>query len=74
MMTTPPLLLGATLLFWGWQTGLPWLGALAAFAIESSRVFRARWDFPQSDLDRIYNLCTALFFGCCFLALFWEKS
>ena len=62
-MITPPLLLGATLLFWGMQTGLPWLGALAALLVEGSRIVRARWEFSQADLDRIYNLCTALFFG-----------
>ncbi|MEY2411387.1 MAG: protein-glutamine gamma-glutamyltransferase [Verrucomicrobiota bacterium] len=62
-MTTPPFLLGVTLLFWGWQTGLLWVGVLAALAVEGSRIVRVRWNFPQADLDRIYNLCTALFFG-----------
>ena len=62
-MSTPPLLLGATLLFWGWQTGTLWLGVLAALALESCRLTRARWDFPQSDLNRIFNLCTAMFLG-----------
>ena len=62
-MSTPPLLLGATLLFWGWQTGTLWLGVLAALALESCRLTKARWDFPQSDLNRIFNLCTTLFLG-----------
>jgi protein-glutamine gamma-glutamyltransferase len=62
-MSTPPLLLGVTLLFWGWQTGTFWLGVLAALSIESCRLTKARWDFPQSDLNRIFNLCTAMFLG-----------
>ena len=62
-MSTPPFLLGATLVFWGWQTGTFWLGVLAAMAIESCRLVKARWDFPQSDLNRIFNLCTAMFLG-----------
>src|SRR5688572_15700789 len=62
-MNTPPFLLAATLLFWGWQIGLPWLGALLALAIESPRLIRARWNFAQADLDRIFNLCVLLFLG-----------
>ena len=62
-MSTPPFLLGATLVFWGWQTGTFWLGVLAAMAIESCRLTKARWDFPQADLNRIFNLCTAMFLG-----------
>jgi hypothetical protein len=64
----PPLLLGATLLFWGWQTGLLWLGAVAAALLEGSRWMRARWDFSQGDLDRIWNFCVVLFFGAAMFA------
>ncbi|MBM3841293.1 MAG: hypothetical protein FJ398_25740 [Verrucomicrobia bacterium] len=67
-MKPPGLLLGATLLFWGWQTGLPWLGALAALLLESSRWVRVRWDFSQGDLDRLWNFCVALFFGVAIFA------
>ncbi len=62
-MNTPPLLLGAALLFWGWQAGLLWIGVLLAAVLESSRWVRARWEFAQTDLDRIWNLCVLLFFG-----------
>ncbi|MBI4660939.1 MAG: transglutaminase domain-containing protein [Verrucomicrobia bacterium] len=62
-MTTPPGLLAAALLFWGWQTDLLAVGALAGAVVESARLFRARWDFSQGDLDRIWNLCVVLFFG-----------
>jgi transglutaminase-like putative cysteine protease len=62
-MNTPPFLLGAALLFWGWQAGFLWLGALLAVSLESSRWIRARWEFAQTDLDRIWNLCVLLFFG-----------
>src|SRR5262249_42444599 len=59
----PPLLLGAALLFWGWQTGWIWLGIAAALVLESPRVIGRRWRFAQIDLDRIWNLCVLLFFG-----------
>ncbi|HXJ74751.1 MAG TPA: transglutaminase domain-containing protein [Candidatus Dormibacteraeota bacterium] len=59
----PPFLLGATLLFWGWQTGSLWLGALTALLLESPRVMSTRWAFAQTDLDRIWNLCVLLVFA-----------
>ena len=62
-MNTPPMLIGAVLLFWGWQAEFPWLGALLAALLESPRWLLARWEFAQADLDRIWNLCVLLFFG-----------
>jgi protein-glutamine gamma-glutamyltransferase len=69
-MTIPPMLLGGALLFWGWQTGLFWLGAVAALAVETPRVCHIRWQFSQADLDRIWNLCVALFLGATIYAFF----
>jgi len=62
-MNTPRLLVGAVLAFWGWHAGFLWLGVLLAALLESSRWIRARWEFAQTDLDRIWNLCVLLFFG-----------
>jgi hypothetical protein len=62
-MKPPPLLVGAGLLFWGWQSGLFWLGATAAIALEGAAWIKARWEFSQADMDRIWNLCVALFMG-----------
>ena len=57
-MKTPPLLLGATLLFWGWQAGLFIAGAVMAVVIESARFIRARWDLSDDDFSRIWTFCT----------------
>jgi protein-glutamine gamma-glutamyltransferase len=66
-MKTPPYLLGATLLFWGWQTGLL-IGAVPmAILLEASQFIRARWEFSAADLKRIWNLCIVLFFGLGFI-------
>src|SRR5580765_6589802 len=62
-MNTPPFLAGATMLFWGWQTGLLPLAAIMALVLEGSRFARARWEFSQPDLDRIWNFCILLFLG-----------
>ena len=53
-MNTPPLLLAAALLFWGWQAGFLWMGILLAALLESSRRIQARWEFAQTDLDRVW--------------------
>ena len=68
-MITPPLLMGMALLFWGWQTGLWMPAAVMAAMLEGARLTRARWEFSQADLDRIWNLCTVLFFGAAVYAL-----
>ncbi|MFB2919321.1 transglutaminase-like domain-containing protein [Aerosakkonema funiforme] len=56
-MKTPMLLLGAGLIFWGWQTGM-WIFAIPmAILIEGSRFISWRWDFSKADVRRIANLC-----------------
>ena len=43
-MKTPPFLLFAALLFWGWQSGMLPVGALAGVVLEAARTFKWRWD------------------------------
>jgi hypothetical protein len=59
-MKPPPFLVGAALLFWGWQIGYPLAGALAAVILEGSRVFKARWDLSEQDFSRIWTFCALL--------------
>ena len=65
-----PFLVGGALLFWGWQSDLLWLGAAAALTLEAAHWLKARWDFTQPDLDRVWNLCVALFLGATIFAFF----
>src|SRR5687768_2811458 len=62
-MNTPPLLMAATLLFWGWQTGHVVLGILAGAILESARVIKVRWSLFQADFNRLWNVCVVLFLG-----------
>lgn len=62
-MRPPPFLLGAALLFWGWQSGLFLVGALLAVILEGARVFKVRWDFSDEDFNRIWTFCALLLFG-----------
>jgi len=62
-MKTPRWLIGLALLFWGWQTGLLLWAALMAAALEASHFNRARWEFADTDLNRICDLCVVLFLG-----------
>jgi hypothetical protein len=60
-MKTPPLLLGATLLFWGWQTGYLPAGLAIGVILEASRSINARWEFSDEDFRRIWFFCTLVF-------------
>lgn len=57
-MKTPPLLLGAALLFWGQQAGLPWLGLALGLGLELSRLYRPSWDPGLKEFSRISDLCS----------------
>ena len=59
-MKIPPFLLLATLAFWGWQSGLLWVGVALGVALESSRFIKARFDLADEDFRRIWNLCIVL--------------
>jgi transglutaminase-like putative cysteine protease len=59
-MKTPPLLLLAALLFWGWQSGLLLFGAIMGLVLESSRFIKARWDLTGEDFRRLWNFSTLL--------------
>ena len=59
-MKPPPLLLGATLLFWGWQSGFLVVGAVLGTILESARVIRTRWEFSDADFSRVWTFCTLL--------------
>ena len=59
-MKAPPLLLGAALLFWGWQTGVVVAGLVMAAVVESPRVTRARWDLSRADFNRVSDMSAVL--------------
>ena len=59
-MSTPPFLLGAAALFWGWQTGF-WLpGAAAAILLEAPRWIKRRFELELLRQRRIADLCLVL--------------
>ena len=59
-MKTPPFLLSAVVLFWGWQSHLLIPATLMAAVIESPRWLKARWDFSDEDFNRIWTFCALL--------------
>jgi len=59
-MKTPPFLLLAVLVFWGWQSGLLLFGAIMGLVLESSRFIKARWDLTGEDFRRLWNFSTLL--------------
>ena len=57
---TPPLLLGAALVFWGWQSGFLVVGISLGLLLESARFIPARWDLADEDFSRIWTFCSLL--------------
>jgi protein-glutamine gamma-glutamyltransferase len=60
-MKLPRWLMGAALLFWGWQTGHMTGAVLMAALLEGSHFTKARWVMGDKDLNRICDLCLVLF-------------
>lgn len=62
-MSAPPLLVGAAVVFWGWETDLLLPALFVALVLESSRVFRWRLELAPTDFNRISDLCALLLAG-----------
>lgn len=58
---SPPLVLTAGLLFWGWFAGFLLPAVVMALLLESPRVLTLRWNLSKSDFERIADLCTLAF-------------
>jgi hypothetical protein len=54
----PPLVTGAALAFWGWQSGNLLVGIAAALALEAPRWFSVRIDLGVKEHSTIADLCT----------------
>ncbi|MDR3457227.1 MAG: transglutaminase domain-containing protein [Verrucomicrobiae bacterium] len=59
-MKTPPFLLLAALLFWGWFADFLWTGAIMGAVLESARFLKFRWDLDDADFNRIWSFCVLL--------------
>jgi hypothetical protein len=63
MIAIPPFLIGASLLFWGWQTG-NWIAAVVLAAlVEAVRRLPLRFDLGATEHSWIADLCTVVFVG-----------
>ena len=60
-MTVPPFLIGAGLLFWGWQSGNLAVGAALSVALEAPRWLRLRLDLGAKEHSTIADLSTVGF-------------
>lgn len=59
-MNTPYGLIAATLLFWGWQSGL-WLPAVGMVVIlEGSRLVKTRIEISTNDFRRVWSFCSLI--------------
>jgi hypothetical protein len=54
----PPVLMLATLTFWGWQSGYLIFGVAMGVGLESARFIKGRLELSDTDFRRIVNFCT----------------
>ncbi len=59
-MITPPLLLGAAVIFWGWETRLLIFALPFGLGLEAARLARWRWEFSLDDFDRLSSATSLL--------------
>ena len=69
-MKTPPFLLGAAILFWGWQVDELLFALLMVPLAESARLIKTRWVLSLSDFYRISDIATLILLGIAVYALF----
>lgn len=62
-MKTPSLLIGAALMFWGWQTDHMIFAAIMAILLECSNFIELKWDVSSADFSRISDVCNLIFLG-----------
>ena len=62
-MNLLPFLLGATIIFWGWQTGLWVIAIPLAIAYEAARYIDWRWNLTTADFRTCSHVCTVLLVG-----------
>jgi hypothetical protein len=60
--------MGATLLFWGWQSEFLPEAMAMALILESSRFIKARWEFSDDEFARVWTFCAVLFLAAMFFA------
>lgn len=60
-LAVPPLMIGAALVFWGWQSGNLAVGIAAAIALELPRWLTLRIDLGVKEHSTIADLCTVGF-------------
>ena len=59
-MNMPAFLLGASIIFWGWQTGFGIIALPMMLIYEAFRFTNWRWNFSTEDFKQIAKLCTLL--------------
>src|SRR5579863_3412587 len=67
-MKPPPLLLGATLIFWGMQAGYYQEAVSMALILEGTRFVKTRWEFSNDEFARIWTFCMVLFLAAIMFA------
>lgn len=71
-MKTPPFLIGAAILFWGWQTALMQLAAIAAVLVEVHRLTAWRLKLDDDGFANVVNLSNILLASSAIFSYAWQ--
>jgi transglutaminase-like putative cysteine protease len=74
MGAIPKGLLGAVILFWGYQTRLLPLAIPLALLLEVANFSRIRWDFTTSDFQRLWNGCLVLLLSAVVFSVGYSRT
>ncbi len=59
-MKLPQFIIGITIIFWGWQTGLWFVALPMALIYEASYFIRWRWELSTKEFMEVGKLCGLL--------------
>ncbi len=68
-MNIPPLIIGFSALFWGFETGNLFIGCVLALLLEARYFIKERFDFDEEDFVKISDLSSLLLIGSVALVL-----
>lgn len=73
-MKTPRFLLGAIVLFWGWQVHTLWIAICLAVIIESSRMVKTKFEFKPADFNKFVDISIVFLAGVIVVSLTLEAQ
>ena len=73
-MKLPQFIIGITIIFWGWQTGLWFIALPMTLIYEASYFVRWRWELSSKEFMEVGKLCGLLIIGLLLYLIIFNRS